>query len=413
MKRRIVGVLACAAMVASLAACGGGSSSSSAAASAAGSSAAASETAAAAVSEAATQLESSATSAAAAYTEVDDNFSQVKKGDGTFKVGIAMKTQDGPYFVALSDSVVKYCVTAGLVKSKSDVTVLNANMDVQAQSANFETFITQKYNLIFCDCIDPDNVIADEQKAVAAGIPVINIDSGINDPTAATTTVYSDNKQNGRACGLAFAKSMGDKEIYSIMLSGEKGNVAGNERRQGLICGVLEQRLGISEAEAWKLTAKADEELLNNGSYTNADAKFTIAGQGWGNWTVNDIMNDADDLIVKTGSKLNTMFGENDQMLFGGMQAAENAGLTNINYVAAADGAQEAYDYIKGDKTTKSGTYFCTGENSPVIVARTAVEVGREVLVDGRKADDIPDVIKTPAVCVTKDNVADHYAYGF
>ena len=44
---------------------------------------------------------------------------------------------------------------------------------------------------------------------------------------------------------------MGDEEIYSIMLSGEKENVAGTERRQGLICGVLEQRLGISEDEAW------------------------------------------------------------------------------------------------------------------------------------------------------------------
>ncbi len=46
-------------------------------------------------------------------------------------------------------------------------------------------------------------------------------------------------------------------------------------------------------------------------------------------------------LSVKTKEQANTMFAENDQMLFGGMQAADDAGLTGIHYVAAADGAQK------------------------------------------------------------------------
>ena len=286
-------------------------------------------------------------------------------------------------------------------------------MDVAKQSENFETFISQKYDMVFCDCIDPDNVIADEQSCYDAGIPVINVDSGVNDGSYCVTTVYSDNKQNGRLCGKSFAESMGDEEIYSIMLSGEKGNVAGNERRQGLICGVLEQRLGISEDEAWKLTAEADDELLNKGSYTNEEAKFTIAGQGWGNWTVNDILNDANDLVVKTKDKLNTMFAENDQMLFGGMQAADDAGLTGIHYVAAADGAQEAYDYINGTTECKSGEYYCTGENSPVQVAITATNIAKEILVDGKDPESYDEVTLTEAICVTKDNVDERYEFGF
>ena len=255
-------------------------------------------------------------------SEASDDGGDGGSSDGTFKIGIAMKTQDGPYFVTLAKAVQEQCAEAGLVEKPEDVVVLNADMDVPKQSENFETFISQKYDMVFCDCIDPDNVIADEQAAKEAGVPVINIDSGVNDGSYCVTTVYSDNKQNGRQCGLSFADSMGDEEIYSIVLSGEKGNVAGNERRQGLICGILENRLGIEEDEAWELTEKADAELLKSGSYTNEEAKFTIAGQGWGNWTVNDILNDANDLVVKTKDKLNTMFAENDQMLFGGMQAA-------------------------------------------------------------------------------------------
>ena len=332
-----------------------------------------------------------------------------------FKIGVAMKTQDGPYFVALANAVRQYCEEEGLVASANDVVVLNANMDVQKQSANMETFITDDYDMIFVDCIDPDNIIADEERATAAGIPVINIDSGVNSENTNTfvTTVYSDNKANGHACGLSYANFMGDKEIYSIVLSGEKGNVAGNERRQGLICGVLEARLGITEEEAWKLTAEADAQLLNSGSYTNEEANFTIAGQGWGNWTVNDILNDANDLVVKTEGRLNTMFGENDQMLFGGMQAAESAGLTGIYYVAAADGAKEAYDYIKGDKTTSSGEYYCTGENSPIQVGKKAVEVAKAILVEGADPGGYDTVTLTEAICVTKENVDDRYDFGF
>ena len=145
-----------------------------------------------------------------------DDSKDAKKSDdkgGKYKIGIAMKTQDGPYFVTLTKAVQEKCAEIGLVDKASDVVVLNADMDVAKQSENFETFISQEYDMVFCDCIDPDNVIADEQAAHDAGIPVINIDSGVNDGSYCVTTVYSDNKQNGRLCGKSFAESMGDEEI--------------------------------------------------------------------------------------------------------------------------------------------------------------------------------------------------------
>ena len=54
-----------------------------------------------------------------------------------------MKTQDGPYFVALANGLVEQCVEQGLVDKAEDVVVLNANMDVTKQTENFETFVTQ------------------------------------------------------------------------------------------------------------------------------------------------------------------------------------------------------------------------------------------------------------------------------
>lgn len=74
-----------------------------------------------------------------------DDSKDAKKSDdkgGTYKIGIAMKTQDGPYFVTLTKAVQEKCAEIGLVDKASDVVVLNADMDVAKQSENFETFIS-------------------------------------------------------------------------------------------------------------------------------------------------------------------------------------------------------------------------------------------------------------------------------
>ena len=56
------------------------------------------------------------------------------------------------------------------------------------------------------------------------------MDSGVGEGADDITTVYSDNKQNGRLVGIAYAEKMGDAPIDAILLSGAKGNVAGAER---------------------------------------------------------------------------------------------------------------------------------------------------------------------------------------
>ena len=321
----------------------------------------------------------------------------------TFKVGFSAITLNGDFFTTMASELQQACYDEGLVASPEDVLVLNANSNTADEIANMDTFIAQGYDMIFVDSTNPDDIVPLINQANAAGAQVICIDSYVNGGDK-VTVVYSDNKQNGRKVGLAFAKEMGDQEIYSIMLSGVKGNIAGEERRVGIMCGVLEARLGITEDEAWELAYQMNDELIGNGYTENTDAKFVIAGQGWGNWNIQDIMADANDLIVKTYGKLNTIFAENDQMLFGGMQAAEDAGLKEgIYYAAAADGEKKTCDYIK------EGKVVAVGENSPVQIAKLAAQTAREVLVDGKDPTSYPDTVTTDAVAVTKENVDEEY----
>lgn len=332
----------------------------------------------------------------------DDASSDGGSDNQKFKVGFAIKTQDSPYFVSLVEAVEEHAEEEGW-----DLTVLDAGGDIGKEAENMDTLISQGVDLIFMDSVEPDAAVSSINKAAEADIGVINLDSGVGEDAEQVTTVYSDNEQNGRLVGIEYAKKMNDDEIKSIILSGAKGNIAGTERRTGLFTGILEERLNISEEEAWELSKEFDQELTSKGKAVNEDAKFSVLGQGWGAWTEEKGLTEAEDLVT-ANKDLTTVLGENDQMLFGAMTALDNANIENVDIVAAADGALEAYDLIKEDSN-----YFATGENSPYKVAMKGFEIAKEILVDGKDKWSYDEITLTNPAAVTKENVDEYYEYGF
>ena len=323
------------------------------------------------------------------------------EADDTVKVGISMKTLDGAYFTALSTHITEFCEENGW-----EVTTLNADSDTLKEAENMDTFITQNYDLIFMDPYDPEGAVAAIDKAADAGIPVICCDNSCGESAHNVTTVFSDNLQNGREVGLWVGKNSfdADETISSVLIAGQKGVYAGQERRTGVICGVIESRSGCTEDEAWEAAKTMEEERINNGSAKNEDANFEILGVGWGDWNANGGLSAAEDLIV-ANPNINFLFGENDAMVMGAMTAVQNAGLSDqVVLAAAADGQKEAYELIK-DGTA----YKATGENNPKVVAETAVDIAKEILVDGKSADDYEKYTKTPAHCINPDNVDEYY----
>lgn len=329
--------------------------------------------------------------------------------EDTVKVGFAMKTVNGPYFVKLVDSVGAICEEKGW-----EYTVLNADENIDKEAENIESFITQGYDIVFLDSIDPDSCIPSIDACAEAGIPLINLDSGVNGGNY-VTTVYSDNKANGRLSGLAYIDWMAqngkaDEPIVAILLSGAKGNVAGQERRDGLFCGIVEGRTGCTEEEAWVAAEDIENQLMASGTAEYADANFKIVGQGWGAWTVDDGLVAAEDFIT-ANPDVTTLLGENDQMLFGGITALENAGITGVAVVAAADGACEAFDLIK-DNANTDNPYIVSGLNSPVLVAAKGCEIAEEIL-NGASWDSFEQITLTEAAGVTAELVDQYYEVGF
>lgn len=317
------------------------------------------------------------------------------------KVGVAMKTQDGAYFTALATHVKEYCEAEGW-----SVSILNADSDTLKEAENMDTFITQGYDLIFMDPYETDGCIEAINKANAAGIPVICMDNSCGEAAENVTTVYSDNLQNGREVGLWVGANSFDasETISSVLIAGQKGNTVGQERRTGVICGVIEARSGCTEEEAWEAAKAMEADLINSGSAKNEDANFEILGIGWGDWNADGGLSAAEDLLV-ANKNINFLFGENDAMVMGAMTAIDNAGLSEqVVLAAAADGQKEAYELIK------NGTpYKATGENNPQVVAETAVGIAKEILLEGADPTGYDQYTTTPANCINPDNVDEFY----
>ncbi|MDR1248142.1 MAG: substrate-binding domain-containing protein [Treponema sp.] len=325
---------------------------------------------------------------------------------GQVEIGIVMKNYNTPYFQKLNDTI-----KADSEKLGWKCTVLGSDSDVTKEAANIDSLIQKKVKVIFIDSIEPNPVVPAINRAAEAGIAVINVDSAPGAGANDVTTVYSNNIENGRAVGKAYVARIGmDKPLASMLLSGGKGNVAGLERRSGLFAGIIGARLKISDREADAAAAEIEKQLVATGKAENAAAKFRIVGQGWGDWSRTGGLQAGEDLITANKNDLNLMMAENDDMNLGARQALVNAGLLDVDIIAAADGAQAAYDLIRsGEKPC----YIATGENSPVKVGIKAVEIAKQIVVDGKPWTDFNKITTTDAFGVTADMVAAHYDYGF
>ena len=289
-----------------------------------------------------------------------------------YKVGYAAITMDGDFFVTLADALAQGCADQGLIEKADDMVVLDAAWDTAAEVENMDTFIAQGYDVIFIDTTNPDTMIPLIDQATEAGITVICVDSYVSE-CSRVTVVYGDNKGNGFAAGKTYAEAKGDDfEIYSIMLSGIKGNIAGEERRVGMMAGVLSVRLGLDEEEAFEKAYELNDEVL-----------------------------------ADNHGKLTTTFSEEDLMSYGAIQACKDADVTGVDHVAAADGLKSAFDKIE------AGEMFCCSLNSPALVGELAAKVAYEVKVEGKDPTSYPDTMTPDAICVTKDNVEEYRHLGF
>jgi ribose transport system substrate-binding protein len=289
------------------------------------------------------------------------------------KVGVAMYTLNAPYFAAQVAAAADQAKKAGCEVSTSD-----GQNDMGKQISDVEDMLSKGINLLILNPRDPEGLVSTANAATAKGVKVVVMDSSINTKANVVTQVRSSNDQNGYLVGQWLAKTMQGKPMKIILLSGDKGNEVGRDRRLGVFKGVVEGQ------------------LTNEGK-----SGFTVVGQGWGGWADEGGLKAMEDLIT-AHPDANVVLGENDSMVLGAMKALKAAGKSDMLVLAAADGQKEALAAIK------EGKYGATGLNDPDLVARTAVDVGLKAL-NGTLPGDFPKLYLTTPAVITKENVEQYY----
>ena len=285
-------------------------------------------------------------------------------------VGISMFTLTAPYYAAQQQAAQDEAKKAGCTVSSSD-----GQNNMSKQIGDVEDMVSKGVNLLVINPRDPEGFVPAVNAAAKAGVKVVVIDSGLNPKANYVTLVQSSNDRNGFLVGQWIAKKMQGKPMKIALLSGDKGNVVGQERRLGVICGIMEGQ------------------LVNDGK-----AGFEIVAQGWGGWNNDGGLKAMEDILT-AHPDVNVVLGENDSMVLGARKALEAAGKVNdVLLVAAADGQKEALQMIK------DGKYGATGLNDPDLVGRTAITVGIQAL-EGKLPADIPRLDYTTPAVITKDNV--------
>ena len=156
----------------------------------------------------------------------EDTVDATQGSDLTFHM--ITHSDDGPFW-----SVVKRGMDQACADLKVDCVWLPSNNDPEKQVQDIDSAVAEGSNGIASSLPSPDQLVGPLQAAVAAGIPVITLNSGVNDyqTIGALTHVGQTETIAGNGAGERFNDLGATKILCGIQ---EQSNVALEERCQGL-----------------------------------------------------------------------------------------------------------------------------------------------------------------------------------
>ena len=239
--------------------------------------------------------------------------------------------------------------------------------DQTGQLAILQDMITRGYDSILVSPITDGNLVPGVEDALAAGIPVVNVNDGI--VAIAPNFVGPNAYQNGELAAQYIGEQLGGEGQVAIV-TGMSGAFAARQRT-----------LGFKETLA---------ELYPN---------ITVVEEQTANWSRDEARNLANTWFTtydgSTPEKtIDAIFCNNDTMALGVVEANEaNAAVDPI--IVGVDGISEAYDAIR------EGKLDATVDSFPLYKGQIAVEIALRLLA----GQAVPRVVHTPQALITFANV--------
>ena len=295
MKKKILAVLMAAAMVFGMTACGGTSND-------AGSAAAGGDTA------------------------------------GSGAIGLAVSTQNNPFFVTLVEGAQKAADAAGV-----KLVVTDAGDDAAKQTNDVDDLISKKVSVLIVNPVDSDAIAPAVEDAIAAGIKVIAVDRAVNGVDV-DCQIASDNVK-GAEMATEYLKSVIGDGAKVAELQGTTGASATIDRGQGFH-NIADGSLDVVASQT--------------ASFDRAEGLTVMEN------------------IIQSNGDLQGVFAHNDEMALGAIEAIEASGkdIKIVGFDATDDGVA----------AVKSGKMAATVAQQPDKMGSTAVETAIK-LMNGEKVE--------------------------
>jgi ribose transport system substrate-binding protein len=265
-----------------------------------------------------------------------------------------------------------------------DVTfeAVNPTNDITQQIAAVETLINKKVSALVLLPNDGSQLTSTGRKAMAAGIPVINLDRIFDTPLAYRTWIGGDNYGMGVSAGTYVAEQLKAKGVSNPII----GEIAGIDslpltqaRSKGFADALKSYGFSVGPRQAADFTAQGGQRVAAN--------------------------------LLQAAPKLDALWNHDDDQGIGVLAAIKQAGRNEFFMVGGAGSANAMRD-IKADNTVLKATvtYSPTMASSAIALARlVAQNKGMSDLVE----KTVPTSITLASATITKDNVDTYLPLGF
>ena len=283
-----------------------------------------------------------------------------QEGKKISKIGLMVQDMSNPFFSAMDRSAKKAASEIG-----ATINVQDAQVDLANQNTQIDAFIQQNMDLIIISAVDEAGIEPAIQRAKAAGIIVIAVDTPAKGADVAITT-------NAIQAGETSCE-------YLFSQMGGKGKVL-------LVDGTPIQTI-IDRINGCKNVAK---------KYPNIQI---VGQQASRNDRASGLMVTTD--MLTANPDVSGIFGMNDPSALGAVLAVEQAGKVDAIKVTGVDGSPEAVEELK----RSSSPFIGTATQNPGEMVRQAISLAQDIAA-GKPVPS--ETILIPSVLVTRDNVGSY-----
>lgn len=290
-----------------------------------------------------------------------DSDASTDSTDGAYKIALIQQHQTNAFQIAVSEAAEEKAEEMGV-----DLTILSADQDAATQISQIEQCVSEGYDAILFEPVDPDGLCDAAKSAADAGVVVINIISACTDweNYGISAVSYGDNVKAGETEMQHVADLLGGKGNIAI-LTGPSGDSGGLQRMEGY------ENVLKNYPDMVQVVSPADCQ------WDTASAQATV--ESW-----------------LSAYDLDAIICENDGMAVGaGNAAGANSGII----ITGVDGTPDGFEAIKDGRIT--GTVSQNGG----AMAANAIEAAVTLLSGGTLKEN---VIITDNTWIDASNVADY-----